>query len=145
MIRVVKSSMNFKSKRVSSIFKSPKPLESELCIGFYRQIKTLQAFKILKDNVKVFHIANESMSSAAYGKKLIRMGMLPGIADYGINIKDEKGGRIAYLEFKRDKSCKQTATQKEFQRHCEEFGIPYRVVHTIEDGVAFVKELSEQY
>lgn len=123
-------------------FKPYKPYEGDICIQFYKQVLILQAYNQLPNTIKVFHIANESLSSAAYTKKLMRMGLMPGIADYGINIKDPKGGRIAYLEFKRDKTCKQTPAQKEFQAHCEEFYIPYKVVWTVDDAIEWLKALA---
>lgn len=141
-----KNSRNSNTKSnmgISLTFKPYKPKEGELCTQFYKQVLILQAYNQIPNNIKIFHIANESLSSAAYTKKLLGMGMMPGIADYGVNIKDPRGGRIAYLEFKRDKSCKQTQSQKEFQAHCEEFYIPYVVKYTVEDAIEWLKSLTK--
>lgn len=114
------------------------PKEGELCIQFYNKVKLLQAYNQLL-NIKVIHIANESMSSRAYTIKLLRMGMLPGVADYHVWYGK---GRSCYIEFKRDSKCKQTLSQVKFEQEARKFGFEYHLVWDVDIAMELLNKLN---
>ncbi len=114
------------------------PYESELCISFYSKYLILKAYNQL-NNVILMHIANEQMSNKGYTLKLLRMGMMPGAADYMVAI---KGGRCAYIEFKRSSKSKQSPAQKKFQALMEELGIGYYLVFDVDVGIELLQKLN---
>ncbi len=85
------------------------------------------------------HIANENISGRAYTIKLLRMGMMPGAADYHIWY---GGGRSCYIEFKRNSKCKQTPSQVVFEEFARKFGFEYYLVWDVEDAINLLLKLN---
>lgn len=120
------------------------PKESDLCKSFIRQVKTRQAYKYYASEFEILHIANEHKATAnrlkdiMYLKHLVAMGLLPGAADYFVLYSP---GRIAALEFKRNKSSKLTESQVKFKNLCSTLKIPYMCTYDIDEALDFMKEL----
>jgi hypothetical protein len=127
-----------KKMQKSMTFDIYEPKEGELCVLFYNKVKILQAYNQLP-NIQVIHIANESMSSRAYTIKLLRMGMTPGVADYLVAI---RGGRCAFIEFKRSCKHKQSPSQIKFERVMTALGVPYYLVWDVEDAINLLLKLN---
>lgn len=68
--------------------------------------------------------------------QLITMGMFPGVGD--LVVWWPTG--IGYLEVKTEKG-RQSDRQKHFQDLCEQHGIPYKVVRSVEDVEKYMEEM----
>lgn len=112
-------------------------LESDLCIEFYKQYQLLTDLRQFNLPKYVFHIPNERKTSISYGRKLKRMGVIPGIADYCVLFE----GGVAFIEFKRNKKCKLSEHQLIFRERCKLLKIPYLMTCSIEDAMDFIKQL----
>lgn len=111
--------------------------ERDISIAFFKQFQVLQSLKQFKKGVCLFHIANERKCNFKYGRLLKDMGVMAGVADYCLLM---EGGKVAFIEFKRDKRSKQNDNQKEFQRQCEAMQIPYVVAYTPEQAIQFIHD-----
>jgi len=119
--------------------KTKDPTEKESCIAFYKQYLMLQKMNYFKKKLLVFHIVNEQFNATyAYTKSLQNMGLVSGVADYGIIYAPAK---IAFLEFKRDAKCKLSPNQQWFKEQCEEMGIPYTVEWTPDGAIEWIDSL----
>lgn len=118
--------------------RTKEPTEKQICIAFYKQFSQLQGLNYFKKLIVLFHIANEQYTSKGYTMSLKAMGLLSGVADYCVLI---DGGKVAFIEFKRNAKCKLSPNQLWFKEQCEVMGIPYAVVHTIEAAMAFLQSL----
>jgi galactokinase/mevalonate kinase-like predicted kinase len=116
---------------------TPNLTEKATCKAFYGQVMAMKAWNQFKNDFMLFHIANEQFTSRGYTLELMRMGMMPGVADYFC----ATGNRFGFLEFKRNKKCKLTPKQEEFKEMCAKLSIPYEVAYTIEDGVNWLHKL----
>jgi hypothetical protein len=118
--------------------------ESDLCKSFIRQVKTRQCYNYYGTPFEILHIANEHkatnnrLKDIMYLKHLVAMGLLPGAADYFILYKP---GKIASIEFKRNKASKLTENQKKFKARCVDLGIPYLCTYDIDEALDFMKDL----
>lgn len=127
-----------KKAQKSMTFDIYEPKEGDLCVLFYRKVKILQDYNQLT-NIKVIHMANESLSGRAYTIKLLRMGLLPGLADYHVWY---GGGRSCYIEFKRSQKCKQTPSQIKFEAEARKFGFDYHLMWDVEDAINLLLKLN---
>lgn len=78
-----------------------------------------------------FAVANERRCGVIELKRLIAMGMRPGIADLCFVV----DGRLHFMELKHG-AGKQRDSQKAFQIECRTCGIPYVLVNNIDDAIA---------
>lgn len=118
--------------------------ESDLCKSFIRNVKTLKAYNYYKTDFEIVHVANEhkatghTVKDIMYLKHLVSMGLYPGAADYFILYKP---GRIAAMEFKRNKSSKLTKNQLTFKKRCDDMKIKYICTYDIDEALEFVRGL----
>lgn len=113
-------------------------LESQICENFYHMYKMLRELNQFCNKAYVFHIANERKTSFAYGAKLKRMGVAAGVPDYCV-IYD--GGRVAFIEFKRNNKSRMTPNQLIFKEMCDSLGTPYLLAHDPDEAIEFIKAL----
>lgn len=64
------------------------------------------------------------------------MGLTAGVPDYCIVMPE---GKVAFIEFKRDKKAKLTYKQEEFKNKCKELDTPYLLCYSEEDAINFIK------
>ena len=64
--------------------------------------------------------------------QLVTMGLFPGVGDLVVWWNTAGGVRIGYLEVK-TATGRQSDRQRHFQDMCENHGIPYAVVRSVED------------
>lgn len=120
------------------------PKESTLCKAFILSVKRLRMYNYYKTDFEIIHIANEivrcgnPIKDRNYLIHQMNMGMFAGCADY---LMLYEGGKIAALEFKRDKSSKLTKNQKHFQSRCLALDIPYVCTYDIDEALYFVKSV----
>jgi hypothetical protein len=127
-------------KNASDIKITPlKYKEKDLCKQFYHKVCFLQHYNQFNSEFFIFHIANENISSDAYRIQLGLMGVKAGVADYCILI---KGGRVAFLEFKRDSKCKPTPKQKEFSETCLKLEIPYTIKWDVDEAIDWLRSIT---
>lgn len=88
------------------------------------------------DGLLYFHPCNEGKRSAAEGARLLKMGMLPGIADLVISI---PGQPLSFLELKA-KGEKQTPEQIAFGTWAIETGRRYAIANNIDAALAVLVE-----
>jgi hypothetical protein len=112
--------------------------EKELCSLFFAAIEKLKFYNQMKRGFFLFHIPNEQNNNIAYTMVLKRMGLKAGVADYCLLL---EGGKVAFLEFKRNAKSKMTEKQKEFQKVCAELCIPYFLVHDVQQAIDIVISL----
>lgn len=116
--------------------------ESDICKKFVRDVEKLKAYGMFKTDFDLIHIANERVHTGnrirdiSYLKHLVAMGMLPGAPDYFVVY---KGGRIAAIEFKRDKSgLKLKGNQLVFKERAHALDIPYLCTYDVQEGIDFL-------
>jgi hypothetical protein len=120
------------------------PKESDICKAFIRRVKILKAWNYFKTDFEILHVANEQQSirknlkDIMYLKHLCAMGLYPGASDYMIMYKP---GKMASIEFKRNKSSKLSNNQKVFKSRCEDLCIPYLCTYDVDEAVAFMEKL----
>ena len=79
----------------------------------------------------LFHIPNEGIRLGGMGAKMVREGIVRGVADLCLCI--PRGGYHAlYIEMKRPGSY-QRPEQKEWQKNCEKYGNLYVVCRSLEE------------
>lgn len=124
--------------------KITKPKEKDICKEFVKLFEFLNFHKQFKNQdgtpkpMFMFHIANEQHTTKAYTLSLKAMGLKAGVADYCFLL---PGGRVAFIEFKRDKRCYLSAAQKEFSLICETLNIPYMVAYSVDDAISWIRQL----
>jgi len=120
-------------------FKELKQTEKQICRDFIRQFEYLRKLNQFEKKMYIFHVINEQGSNTvAYTKSLFSIGMKPGVADYCVMI---EGGRVAFLEFKRNSKSPISASQKNFCEICGILGISYAVAWNVEDAISWLKTL----
>ena len=72
-----------------------------------------------------------------YTMHLKRMGLVSGIADYCV-LKDN--GEAMFIEFKRNKKCKLSVSQKDFMELCKELNVKFLMTSDVEQAIDFIKE-----
>ncbi len=123
--------------------------ESQICEMFIRNVSKLKALGYYKCDFQIKHIPNEKPRTGDKARdknfifKQIRMGMVPGAADYDICYKlpHEDFCRTASIEFKKDKSNKLKPNQKIYRDRCQELGKPYLCTYDVDEAMAFLKKL----
>ena len=75
------------------------------------------------------HPANGELREAATGRRLARMGVLPGAADLHLTL--PPGGKSAWLELKAARGF-QSAAQRAFEDRCRRAGALYAVANSFE-------------
>lgn len=117
-------------------------LESDICKKLVLEVRYLQQLNQLPKGMMLMHIPNEQRGSnnklrdMLYGKHLKLMGLIPGAPDYCIWY---AGGKVAWLEMKRDKTCKQSKNQKEFEQLCIAMETSYLCTYEIDKALEFIK------
>ena len=91
-----------------------------------------------------FSIPNEGAGrgGAIRTAQLITMGLFPGVADLCVWWPTSHGTVVGYLEVK-TATGRQSERQKHFQEMCENHGIPYAVVRSVEDVKRILEENSK--
>lgn len=114
--------------------------EYDLCADFMKQYDYLSLLNQFNSDLFIFHVANERKCSIQQRVKLARMGVVAGVADYIVFIKD-KGW--AAIEFKRsEKEMKKlNEAQSDFKAMCEDFGAPYLLTCKVDEAIEFLKSL----
>lgn len=125
-------------KKSTSNILVPPPKEKTLCKLFYRRVLFLQAYNQLCNDILVIHIANEQFNNRYYTLELMRMGLIPGVADYLILY---PGGKAAFIEFKRDGKSKQSDNQKKFEAKVTSIGFPYLLTWDVDEAIEWIKSL----
>ena len=72
--------------------------------------------------------------------QLITTGLFPGVGDLIVWWNTPDGVRIGYLEVK-TKTGRQSDRQKHFQDMCEEHGIPYHLVRSLDDVIYYMQTM----
>ena len=76
-----------------------------------------------------FHVPNAGKHHVRYRQKLKRLGVKAGVPDLLFVV---PGGRMACIELKSEKG-KQSKSQKNFQKICESFEVPYVLARSPEE------------
>jgi hypothetical protein len=113
-------------------------LEADICQEFYAQYEELSLLGQFKSDPLVFHVPNERRTSQQYGAKLKRMGVVSGVGDYCVVY---EGGRVAFIEFKRNAKCKLSIAQEHFKNSCEDLKVPYLLTYRVDEAIDFLKSL----
>lgn len=89
-----------------------------------------------------FSIPNEGAGrgGAVRTAQLITMGLFPGVADLCVWWKTNHGTVVGFLEVK-TATGRQSDRQRHFQDLCEQHGIPYRVVRSVEEAEEYRREM----
>lgn len=117
-----------------------KRLEKSICKEFYNQVRLRQLYNEFKCEFFIFHIANEQYNSIAYTKSLMTMGLRAGVFDYCII---SEGGKVGFIEFKRDSKHKLSPKQVEFKDQLDSLNIPYLVTWDSDEAIEWVKSFLE--
>lgn len=112
--------------------------ERELCKVFYEEVQLRKQLNNFNKNFFIFHVANEQKTNIAYTLMLKSMGLTSGVADYCILY---EGGKVAFIEFKRNKKCKLTKSQEAFKNICEALNVPYFMTCDVQDAIKFLNRL----
>lgn len=89
-----------------------------------------------REGLLYFHPCNEGKRTAAHGMRLLRMGMLPGIADLVVIIPARP---ILFLELKA-RGGKQSPEQIAFMHRCLQCGHAYGLADNIDDALKVLAE-----
>lgn len=116
--------------------KSKQPLEKDICKVFMQRFEVMNAYKQFNKNMFIFHIANEQYNNRLYTISLMKMGLKPGVADYCLLM---EGGKVAFLEFKRNKSLKISSNQEIFRDVCLKLDIPYGLFYEVDSAIDWIK------
>lgn len=126
-------------KKQSINVSTKKPLlEKDLCKRFYQEFQQLKALNYFREEVFIFHIANEQYTDVGYTRNLKSMGLTAGVADYCVMMQKRM---VSFIEFKRAPSCKQSPAQVEFQKVCERLDIPYLLTSEPIKALKWIKRL----
>lgn len=115
--------------------------EKNICKVFYSYISNIQKMNGFKSDFMLFHIPNEQNNNMLYTIELKRMGLVSGVPDYCILLPN---GKVSFIEFKRNKSSKLTASQLAFKVRCETLSIPYFVCYTVDEGYNALQSVLNQ-
>jgi 3-hydroxy-3-methylglutaryl CoA synthase len=100
----------------------------------------MQAYNQFNFDFFIFHVPNQQNTSKAYTMELVRMGLRAGVADYCILF---PGAQTAFLELKRNKTCRMSRKQESFQKQCFLLGNPYMCTHDIDLAISWITNLGE--
>ena len=79
----------------------------------------------------IAHVPNQNQHN------LIKIGVYPGFADLFV----WHFGKLYLVEVKEPEKGKQSPNQIKFEKHCEQSGIPYLVVYSLEEFQKFILNL----
>lgn len=125
-------------KKTRANSSNSEPTEKEICTKFFIKFSTLQSCGYFKKKLLMFHVANEQYNNRNYTMSLQRMGLTAGVADYCVLL---EGGKVAFIEFKRNAKAKMSDNQIWFKERCEALDIPYSLHWTIEGAIEFIQRL----
>jgi len=122
--------------------KSESRIQSEI-VRWYRNTYCLVHYN---PRCMIFSIPNEGRAQASAG--LIATGLYPGCADLFIMhtsiplfyLNNKPLYHQVFIEVKTPTGI-QSPKQKQFQKHCNQMGIPYHVVRSLEDFKCIVEKL----
>ncbi len=83
-----------------------------------------------------FHVPNEGRHTVKYRVKLKRLGVKAGVPDLLFVL---PGGRLGCVELKSDKG-RQSKAQKEFEKTCEHYDVPYVLARSPEEVVDALRQ-----
>ena len=86
-------------------------------------------------SLTLFAIPNGEIRDIGTAVKLKKSGVKAGVAD--LYLMDYS----TFIEFKRDKKCKQTPSQKQFEEICKSTGHKYILVYGLEDAFHKIERL----
>jgi hypothetical protein len=79
----------------------------------------------------IFHIPNQGQ------QRFISIGVYPGAADLFLHHK----GKSIFVEVKEPQKGKQSENQEQFQEHCNQIGLIYEIVFSLEEFKELIKSL----
>lgn len=118
--------------------------ESDLCKQFVLQVKQRKVWNYYKKRFILMHVPNERVAiknkalQMGYLRSQYAQGMLAGAPDYIIMY---EGGKVAAIEFKRDKRSKLTIDQEHFKSNCSELELPYLCTYNVDEALSFMDGL----
>lgn len=112
--------------------------EKDICKAFFKRYKLISLYNQFKNKAFIFHIANEQNCNKFYTIELKRMGLTAGVADYCVLT---LGGRVGFIEFKRNAKCKLTVSQENFSLTCITLGVPYIICWDVDTAIEFINNL----
>lgn len=118
------------------------PTEKQLSKSFYKRVQILQAYNQLSRDILLIHIPNEQIGNKGWTLELMRMGMVSGTPDYLVLI---KGGKCAFIEFKRNSKCKLSLHQKKFKSYCDDLDVPHFIAWDIDQAVDILRDLAANH
>lgn len=96
----------------------------------------------LRPDVLFYHVPNGERRDRGAAAKLKAMGVLPGVADLQFHWLDHfKRRRVLHLELKGGRGVV-SDRQKEFELAVRLLGDSYRVVRSLEEAIAVLRELA---
>lgn len=116
-----------------SNYKGKLKAEDNLCYQWANYLRE----QTINGNLKVVwcHIPNESPSTVRFGAKLNALGRFAGVADYLFG----NGQGMWAIEVKTGKN-KLSLYQQVFSEWCSVMDVPFKVMYTMEEGIAALKE-----
>ena len=106
----------------------------QACISWFRILHC-------KDGV-IFSCPNGANVTDANRSRLVKEGMLSGVADMQILL---KGGKCIFVEVKTPaKSSRQSPNQKQFEKYVIEFGFEYYIVRSLDEFRDLVKKILDK-
>ena len=101
------------------------------CISWFRILHS-------KDGI-IFSCPNGANVTDANRNRLVKEGMLSGVADLQILL---KSGRCVFVEVKTPaKSSRQSPNQKQFEKDVKEFGFEYYIVRSLDEFRDLAKKI----
>ncbi len=141
---MMKKPYSAKSANITNILqnkvKSFKRKEKDICKEFYHKVRMLQQYNAFGFHFFIYHVPNEQNTSVGYTVELKRMGLRAGVSDYCVML---PGGRVAYIEFKRNEAeaRKKNSNQEAFRKECELLQTPYLLAWDAEVAIEWIREL----
>lgn len=90
----------------------------------------------------VFWHTNNTTSSARYGAKLKRMGVLAGVADFIVIVPgmSTTTSRVAFMELKAPKG-RLSDSQQSFRSSVEHAGCFYEVIRSVDEATDYLRDI----
>lgn len=86
----------------------------------------------------IYHIPNEGKRSRIGGNALCRAGLKAGVPDLCLPV-SRNGWHALYIEMKKDRKCKCTQEQIEFQKSLANNGNLCCVAYGADDAISYIK------
>lgn len=106
---------------------SESQIQQDLITWFYRQ------YPRFAEKGYLFHIPNEGQRSGRNGARLVKEGVVRGVADLCLAI-PRKGYGVLWIEMKK-KGGRLSPEQKSWGMHQTEIGNKYAVCYSLEEGI----------